>query len=114
MPKRLSKFEHPESMPLSELLRLRLAWLSYLEFAMCVSRILRHLGYTDIPVPSRLSFKGPNADGGVDLRARKITELGSEPVLIQLKRYKDDNRPVSRSAVDEFRGKLLRDAVPEG
>lgn len=110
----LSAFEHPESMPLSELLRIRMAWLPYLEFAMCVARILRHLDYTDIPVPSRLSFKGANVDGGADLRASKKSTFGIEPVIVQLKRYKDGNRSVPRSAVDELRGKLLRDGVPEG
>lgn len=101
-------------MPLSELIRLRMAWLPYLEFAMCVARILGHLGYTDIPFPSRLTYKGANADGGADLRARRTSPSGTELVLIQLKRYKDDNRPVPRLAVDQLRGKLLFDAVPSG
>lgn len=104
---------HPESMPLNELLRLRLSWLTYLAFAMCVSRILRHLGYSDIPLPSRRSFKGPNAHGGVDMFAREETGLGTVPVLVRLKQYRGP-RPVARSAVDELRGALTRLGVSHG
>lgn len=104
----------PSSEPaISELLRRRMADLPYLAFAICVSRILEQLGYKNIPLPNRRSFKGPNAMSGVDLHAWRPDQFGLLPVYIVLKRWQGP-RPVHQRSINEFRGTLLRDAVPEG
>lgn len=99
--------------PISEQLRVRLSALSYLAFAIAVSMLLKRLGYTDIPYPSRRFYRGPNALGGVDLVARQHTHLTVLPVLIQLKQV-HHQRPVSRHFIDALRGALLREGVPLG
>jgi len=108
-----SLFEVPESLLMGEVLRRRLTRLSYFAFAMYVARLLHQMGYTDIPLPARRSFKGPNATGGADLIARRDDDLATHPVYIQLKRYRGPHE-VALLAVDQVRGTMMRDGVPEG
>lgn len=95
---------------LFERLRLRASWLSYPGFALLSVRLLRSLGYEHVRPVGRRSFKGPSAEGGIDMRA--TNRVGQE-VVIQLKRCRA-NRNISCQAVDTLRGVMCRDRAPMG
>lgn len=107
---------NPESQAYSDLaetLRLRMVWLPYSAFALCMERLLLKLGYAEIKASSRHSLKGPNNLSGIDLIAYFDTGIGIEPTAVQLKRYKGPRHVPSRF-VSELRGTMLERGIPQG
>jgi len=92
-------------------LRRRLARLPYYALALLVQRILRQLGYKDVSILGRRYERGRTRQGGSDIRALTETPVGSTALLVQIKRHRT---PVARHCVDELRGTILRESIPEG
>lgn len=107
-------FKHsyiPTDAELAEILRLRLCWLSYDAFAMCMERLLRQTGFVSVKRSSRRSLKGPNDLSGIDLISFIDTGVGLLQVAVSLKRYKKP-KVVPKHFVSELRGTILERGVP--
>lgn len=96
---------------LEELLLARLLRLPYLAYALCVQRVLERIGYEAVRPVGRRHFRGPHRTSAVDLAASLPGPLGSQTVLVQIKRY---DQTVARRFVDELRGSMLRNGAPSG
>jgi len=85
-------------------------------FERLIAQLLPSLGYADIEVlrrasHGRISRKGRNRHGGMDLKAFTQTGLSRALTVVQVKQYL---RPVSRQFVDSLRGAMLRMEAREG
>jgi restriction endonuclease Mrr len=101
----------PTDAELAEMLRLRLCWLSYDAFAMCMERLLRQTGFVSVQRSSRRSLKGPNSLSGIDLTAYVDTGVGLLQVAASLKRYKKP-QVVPKHFVSELRGTIVERGIP--
>lgn len=98
---------------LCDLLSLRASWLSYAGFAWLIRTLLRQMGYQNVEIVSRRSFKGMRKEGGIDLRATVGAGLDQATVIVQLKPYRA-RRNIARFAVDGLRGVLVRERAAFG
>jgi len=86
-------------------------------FERLIAHLLRHLGYVDVEVlrrnitGARISRKGRNSHGGMDIRAYSQTDLARALTVAQVKQYR---RAVSRHFVDSLRGAMLRTEARQG
>lgn len=89
----------------------RLRSLEFEALELCVCRLLSEIGCRQVCLLGRRRFVGRNSEGGADIIARIDTPTGLERALVQVKRY---STPVSKRAVDELRGVLLREDCQQG
>ena len=100
-----------EEAGLRERILQQLRSLEFEALELCVCRLLSECGYQKVQMLGRRQFVGRNRAGGADIGARIATPTGLEKVLIQVKQY---SVPVSKRAVDELRGVLLREDCQQG
>jgi hypothetical protein len=94
----------------------RVRQLDVNRFESLIARLLYTMGYTHVQVlrPSqraRLSHKGRNRHGGMDLLARSRTGVTESLIAVQVKQYE---RAVARYFVDALRGAMVRVEAPHG
>jgi restriction endonuclease Mrr len=98
---------------LAALILLRLKWLSYLALLMLIGRLLNESGHESVNLLDRVHLKGRRSGmSGIDMLSIVRSDYGRQYVAVQVKRYA--NRPVSRAAVDTFRGAMIRENYSQG
>src|SRR5258708_184120 len=79
--------------------------LSFHGFEHAIHKLLTRMGYSDVQILSRRSWKGRAHHGGRDMDAFAQIGVTRARVIVQAKQYR---RPVQRRFVDELRGVMLR------
>jgi len=85
--------------------------LSFQAYEEVVKELLIRLGYSDVRLLGRTSWKQYTRHGGMDMEAYAKVGISKTQVMLQLKQYR---RPVSRRFVDELGGAILRSGAREG
>ncbi len=85
--------------------------LGFHAFEVLLKDLLEKMGYRDVELLGRTTWRGRRKNPGAELRASCRTGVCEAPVLIQVKQYR---RPVARFFVDQLRGTMLQSGAREG
>ena len=89
----------------------QLTALPFEGFELAVCRQLTAMGYSQVRLLGRSHLVGRNKNGGADLAGTISAGVGTQTIVAQLKQYRRD---ISRRAVDELRGVVLRTGTDHG